>query len=44
MKDKIFLNAVFIYMVDFGCHGNVKFERIICIFCLFYAWLGVSLS
>ena len=43
MKDKIFLNVVFIYG-RFGCHGNVNFERIICNFFLFYAWLGVRLS
>ena len=23
---------LFLYMVDFGCHGNVNFERIICTF------------
>ena len=25
---------LFIYMVDFGCHGNENFEQIICIFVL----------
>ena len=29
---------MFLNMVDFGCHGNVNFEQIICIF-LFYALL-----
>ena len=37
MKDKIFQDDV-VYMIDFGCHGNVNFERII--FFLFYALLG----
>ena len=32
MKDKIFFKMLFLYMVDFGCHGNVNFERIICTF------------
>ena len=32
MKDKFFFKMLFLYMVDFGCHGNVNFERIICTF------------
>ena len=27
-------------MVHFGCHGNVHFERTICIFCLVIELLG----
>ena len=34
MKDKIFLNVV-LYMIHFGCHGNVNFERTLCLFFLF---------
>ena len=31
MKDKTFLNVV-LYTVHFGCHGNVNFERTLCLF------------
>ena len=38
MKDKILLNVV-LYMVHFGCHGNVNFERTLCLFFLFFCFV-----
>ena len=34
MKDKIFLNFV-LYMVHFGCHGNVNFNKLYVFFFFF---------
>ena len=30
---------LFLYMVDFGCHDNINFEQIICIFFFFFFYV-----
>ena len=41
MKDKMFSNVV-LYMVHFGCHGNVNFETNIVLALLGQIWINLN--